>query len=74
MHRKRRENLPPPPLNAEEADEFLTSIRYSGQNFAKHYQGLVCGSEDNERALTFAHEGDSHFNYDIFLFHLLSTS
>ena len=58
MHRKRRENLPPPPGNAEEAHEFLTSIRYNGQNFAKHYKGIVRGSEDNERALTFAHEGN----------------
>ena len=58
MQRQRRENFPPPPLNAEEAHEFLTSVRYSSQNFAKYYQGLVRGSQDNETALTFAHEGN----------------
>ena len=58
MLRKRRQNLPPPPLNAEKAHEFLTSVRYSSQSFAKHYQWIVRGSEDGETALTFAHEGN----------------
>ena len=58
MQRKRRENFPPPPLNAEEANEFLTDVRYSSQTFSKHYQGLVRGTEGNERATTFAHQGN----------------
>ena len=39
--RQHRKNLFPPPLNAEKAHEFLTSVHYSSQSFAKYYQGIL---------------------------------
>ena len=57
MFRERLKNLPPAPKSAEHADGFLKSTKYNSQHFAKHYQGLVRGQGEGERALTFAHLG-----------------
>ena len=52
--RDRRETYPPPPENCESADNFMKSEQYRDKQFARYYQGLVSGSDD-ERALVFAH-------------------
>ena len=52
--RDKRRAYPPPPEDCGSADEFMRSPQYKDKDFAKYYQGLVMGNE-NEAALVFAH-------------------
>ena len=52
--RDRRDTYPPPPENCESADSFMKDERYSDKQFARYYQGIVSGI-DEEKALVFAH-------------------
>lgn len=54
MGRSRREGYPPPPTDCESANLSFLSDRYSGKEFSKYYQGLVCGTGEGEKALVFA--------------------
>ena len=56
MRRRRRENTPPVPRDAADADKYLTDEAYSDTVYAKYYIGLV-HSEDDGYALLFASRG-----------------
>ena len=62
MQRQKLKNLPPPPVDADDAHRFMSSDEYKDQLFAKAYKGIVYGRNrrrQGERALIYANEGMS---------------
>ena len=55
--RAKRENYPPPPIDASAADEFMKSDSYKDKTFAAFYQGVVT-DDSGESGLVFAHPGN----------------